>query len=102
MAVSYQKLYIYTLGDFLVRKEDKTIFSGENSYLNKRWCLFLYLLFNKGQKVSDQELIKQLNLEENVSPHQSLRALVYRLRKDLNFENGNFILNENGKFNRKL
>jgi tetratricopeptide (TPR) repeat protein len=98
MAVSYQKLYIYTLGDFLVRKEDKTIFSGENSYLNKRWRLFLYLLFNKGQKVSDQELIKQLNLEENVSPHQSLRALVYRLRKDLNFENGNFILNENGGY----
>jgi two-component SAPR family response regulator len=98
MTVSYQKLYIYTLGDFLVRKEDETIFSGENSYLNKRWRLFLYLLFNKGKKISDQELIQQLNLEENVSPHQSLRALVYRLRKDLNFENGNFILNEKGGY----
>ncbi|MFW5736656.1 MAG: BTAD domain-containing putative transcriptional regulator [Halanaerobium sp.] len=94
MAVSYQKLYIYTLGGFLVRKEDETIFSGENSNLNKRWRLFLYLLFNKGKKIRDQELIQQLNLEENVSPHQSLRALVYRLRKDLNFENSNFILNE--------
>jgi len=98
MTVSYQKLYIYTLGDFLVRKEDEIIFSGENSYLNKRWRLFLYLLFNKGKKISDQELIQQLNLEENVSPHQSLRALVYRLRKDLNFENGNFILNEKGGY----
>ena len=94
MAVSYQKLYIYTLGDFLVRKEDETIFSGKTSYLNKKWLLFLYLLFNKGQKISNQELIKLLNLEENVSPNQSLRALVYRLRKDLNFENNDFILNE--------
>ncbi|MFP4020881.1 MAG: BTAD domain-containing putative transcriptional regulator [Halanaerobium sp.] len=98
MSVSYEKLYIYTLGDFLVRKEDKTIFSGEKSYLNKRWHLFLYLVFNKGNKISKQELIKELNLEENVSPNQSLRALVYRLRKDLNFGNNNFILNEKGGY----
>jgi len=94
MAVSYEKLYIYTLGDFMIRREDETIFSGKTSYLNKKWRLFLYLLFHKGQKVSNQELIKFLNLEENVSPNQSLRALVYRLRKDLNFEDNDFILNE--------
>jgi DNA-binding SARP family transcriptional activator len=94
MGGSYEKLYIYTLGDFMVRKEDKTIFSGKSSYLNKKWRLFLYLLFNKGQRISNQELIKLLNLEENVSPNQSLRALVYRLRKDLDFKNNDFILNE--------
>jgi DNA-binding SARP family transcriptional activator len=98
VTVSYQKLYIYTFGDFRVRKEDKTIFSGEDSYLSKRWRLFLYLLFNRGKKISDQELIQQLNLAKNVSPHQSLRALVYRLRKDLNFKNNNFILNEKGGY----
>ena len=98
MGGSYEKLYIYTLGDFLVRKEDKIIFSGEKSYLNKRWRLFLYLVFNKGKKISKQELIKKLNLEENVSPNQSLRALVYRLRKDLNFSDNNFILNEKGGY----
>ncbi len=98
MTVSYKKLYIYTLGNFMVRKEDEIIFSGENSYLDKKWRLFLYLLFNKGGKISYQELIKNLNLEENVSPNQSLRALVYRLRKDLNFENHNFILNEEGGY----
>ena len=98
MGGSYEKLYIYTLGDFLVRKEDEIIFSGEKSYLNKRWRLFLYLVFNKGKKISKQELIKKLNLEENVSPNQSLRALVYRLRKDLNFSDNNFILNEKGGY----
>ena len=98
MAASYQKLYIYTLGNFIVRKEDETIFSRESSYLNKKWRLFLYLLFNQGEKISYQELIKLLNLEENVSPDQSLRALVYRLRKDLNFENNDFILNEKGGY----
>ena len=93
MSVNYQKLYIYTFGNFLVRKEDKIIFSGENSHLNKRWQLFLYLLFNRDKKISNQKLIKLLNLEENVSPQQSLRALVYRLRKDLDLKNSKFIIN---------
>ena len=98
MSISYEKLYIYTLGDFLVRREDKTIFSGEKNYLNKKWRLFLYLVFNRDKIISNHELIKQLNLEENVSPNQSLRALVYRLRKDLNFGDNNFILNEQGGY----
>jgi len=98
VSVNYQKLYVYTLGNFLVRKEDEILFSGENSYLNKRWQLFLYLLFNKDKKISDKKLIKLLNLEENVSPYQSLRALVYRLRKDLDFKNSNFIINKKGGY----
>lgn len=98
MSVNYQKVYVYTLGDFLVRKENEIIFSGENSYLNKRWQLFLYLLFNRGKKIRDKKLIKLLNLEENVSPHQSLRALVYRLRKDLDLKNSNFIINQKGGY----
>ena len=98
MTVHYRKLYIYTLGNFLVRGENKVLFSGENKYLNKRWRLFLHLLFNKGNKVTDGELIKELNLEENVEPHQSLRALVYRLRKDLKFTDSKFILSDQGGY----
>lgn len=98
MTVHYRKLYIYTLGDFLVRGENKIIFSGANKYLNKRWRLFLHLLFNKGNKVTDGELIEKLNLEENVEPHQSLRALVYRLRKDLKFTESEFILSDPGGY----
>lgn len=94
MTVHYRKLYIYTLGNFLVRGEDQILFSGENKYLNKRWRLFLHLLFNKGNKVTDNELIKELDLEENVEPHQSLRALVYRLRRDLKFTDSKFILSD--------
>lgn len=98
MTVHYRKLYIYTLGNFLVRGENEVLFSGENKYLNKRWRLFLHLLFNKGNKVTDNELIKELDLEQNVEPHQSLRALVYRLRKDLRFTDSKFILSDQGGY----
>lgn len=98
MTVHYRKLYIYTLGNFLVRGEDRVLFSGENKYLNKRWRLFLHLLFSRGNKVTDSELITELGLEENVEPHQSLRALVYRLRKDLKFTDSKFILSDQGGY----
>jgi tetratricopeptide (TPR) repeat protein len=98
MTVHYRKLYIYTLGNFLVRGEHEVLFSGKNKYLNKRWRLFLHLLFNKGNKVTDKELIRELDLEENVEPHQSLRALVYRLRKDLRFTDSKFILSDQGGY----
>ncbi|MFW6280630.1 MAG: AfsR/SARP family transcriptional regulator, partial [Halanaerobium sp.] len=74
------------------------IISGKNKNLNKRWWLFLYLLFNDGKKMTYQELIDLLNLKENVSPNQSLRALVYRLRNDLNLKNKEIILNDQGGY----
>ena len=92
------KLYIYTFGNLLVRKEEEVLFSGENKNLNKRWRLFLLLLFNKGEKLTDQELIRKLELEENVVPRQSLRALVYRLRKDIEMKGTDFILSEQGGY----
>ncbi|MFW6378215.1 MAG: BTAD domain-containing putative transcriptional regulator, partial [Bacillota bacterium] len=97
-AVAQKKLYIYTFGNLLVRKEEKVLFSGENKNLNKRWHLFLLLLFNKGKKLTDQELIQKLELDENVEPRQSLRALVYRLRKDIKLDGTDFILSEQGGY----
>lgn len=96
--VANNKLYIYTFGNLLVRKEEKILFSGENKNLNKRWHLFLLLLFNKGKKLTDQELIRKLALDENVVPRQSLRALVYRLRKDIKLDGTDFILSEQGGY----
>ena len=82
MTNSYQKLYVYTFGKLIIRKNDKTLFSG-NRNLNKRWKLFLILLINRGKTISDQKLIEELNLNNNVTPIQSLRALVYRIRKEI-------------------
>ncbi|MFN2363946.1 MAG: BTAD domain-containing putative transcriptional regulator [Halarsenatibacteraceae bacterium] len=93
-----KKLYIYTFGNLLVRKEEQVLFSGENKNLNKRWHLFLLLLFNKGKKLTDQDLIRKLALDENVEPRQSLRALVYRLRKDVKLDGTDFILSEQGGY----
>lgn len=98
MTVHYRKLYVYTLGNFLVRGENKVLFSGKNKHLSKRWRLFLHLLFNRGNKVADSKLIRELDLEDNVEPHQSLRALVYRLRKDLKFTENKFILSTQGGY----
>ncbi len=97
-AIAQKKLYIYTFGNLLVRKEEKVLFSGENKNLNKRWHLFLLLLFNKGKKLTDQELIQKLELDDNVEPRQSLRALVYRLRKDIKLDGTDFILSEQGGY----
>ena len=98
MTAVNHKLYVYTFGNLLVRKEEEVLFSGENKNLNKRWRLFLLLLFNKGEKLTDQELIRELELEENVAPRQSLRALVYRLRKDIEMKGTEFILSEQGGY----
>ena len=94
-----QKLYIYTFGKLLIRKGDKTLFSG-NKKLNKRWKLFLFLLCRRGETVSDQELIRELNLTENATPRQSLRALVYRLRKEIGTDNNHksYIYTERGGY----
>ncbi|MFW6301728.1 MAG: BTAD domain-containing putative transcriptional regulator [Bacillota bacterium] len=97
-AIAQKKLYIYTFGNLLVRKEEKVLFSGENKNLNKRWHLFLLLLFNKGKKLTDQDLIRKLELDDNVEPRQSLRALVYRLRKDIKLDGTDFILSEQGGY----
>ena len=97
MVGDYQKLCIYTFGGLLIRKGDKTLFSG-NGKINKRWKLFLLLLFRSGETVSDQKLIKELDLDENFTPKQSLRALAYRLRKVIKQEKNTYIYTEKGGY----
>ena len=99
MVNSYQNLYVYTFGKLIIRKNDKTLFSG-NRNLNKRWKLFLILLINRGKTISDQKLIEELNLENNVTPIQSLRALVYRIRKKISKKENQapFIYTDNGGY----
>ncbi|MFW6268747.1 MAG: AfsR/SARP family transcriptional regulator [Bacillota bacterium] len=96
---SYGKVYIYTLGQLFIRHGDKVLFSG-NRKLNKRWKLFLLLLCRRGQTISDQQLISELNMAENATPRQSLRALVYRLRRDLaaRHSSSSFIYTERGGY----
>ena len=99
MANDYQKLYIYTFGNLVIRKNDSTLFSG-NRNLNKRWKLFLILLINRGKTISDQKLIEELNLHDNITPIQSLRALIYRIRKQISKKENQtpFIYTDNGGY----
>lgn len=98
MVPGYEKLYINSLGELLVKKGEEVIFSGLGNKINKRWKLFLILLFNKGEVVYDNKLFQELNLTENTDPHQALRALIYRLRKDIRNREGNYIFSENGGY----
>ncbi|GEM_PF-1431962 len=98
MKTSYEKLYIYTFGDLLVRREEELLFSGRGRQLNKQWRLFLLLLFQRGETVPYNYLIEQLNLDKNFTPRQSLRTLVYRLRQELSISGCNFILSKEGGY----
>ncbi len=99
MINSYQKLYVHTFGQLIIKKGDEILFSG-NKKLNKRWKLFLLLLCKRGESISDNKLIFELGLEENATPRQSLRALIYRLRKEINGKknNGDYILTKKGGY----
>mgnify|MGYP006271710531 CR=1 FL=1 len=102
MINNYKKLYIYTLGQLTIKKGEQILFSG-NQKLNKRWKLFMLLLAHRGEILSDNELIYELSLDENATPRQSLRALIYRLRKEINFKDEDYINTHKGgySFNTK-
>ena len=102
MLNNYKKLYIYTLGQLIIKKGEQILFSG-NQKLNKRWKLFMLLLAHRGEILSDNELIYELSLDENATPRQSLRALIYRLRKEINFKDEDYINTHKGgySFNTK-
>jgi len=97
MINNYKKLYIYTLGQLTIKKGESILFSG-NQKLNKRWKLFMLLLAHRGEVLSDNELIYDLNLTDNVTPRQSLRALIYRLRKEINTKNEDYINTHKGGY----
>ncbi|MFW5790647.1 MAG: AfsR/SARP family transcriptional regulator [Bacillota bacterium] len=98
MVPNYENLIINTLGEFIIKKGDKTIFSDQGPKLRKRWRLFFILVFNRGERISDHKLIKKLNLTDSSDPNQALRALIYRLRQDIKNREGNYIFSENGGY----
>ncbi|MBF8437019.1 hypothetical protein I0Q91_08020 [Halanaerobiaceae bacterium Z-7014] len=98
MVPNYDNLIINTLGELSIKKGDEIIYTEQGPKLRKRWRLFLILLFNRGEKISDTRLIQELNLADNSNPNQALRALIYRLRQDIRNREGNFIFSENGGY----
>jgi len=82
---------IYTLGRFLIKKGNQVL-ASDIQEMNKQWKLFFYLLFHANETVTHRELINSLNLAENDYPQQSLRGLVYRLRKNLSDDKDNPIV----------
>ena len=98
MIPNYENLIINTLGQLLIKKGDEVILSDQGLKLNKRWRLFFILLFNRGERVSDNKLIQELGLTDNTDPNQALRALIYRLRQDIKNREGNYIFSENSGY----
>lgn len=97
MKTKFVRLKIYVLGDLLIKKGDNVLYSGRSRALNKRWKLFLLLLFRK-DKVTIEELIDKLDLEKNEAPRQSLRSLIYQLRRDIQSEDFTYIANGSGGY----
>lgn len=78
---SNNRLEIFTLGQFLVKRGDEvlTLDAGRSS---KLWKLFKYLFSYRGK--TTEELMESLYPEEEpIDPERTLRNLVYRLRRFL-------------------
>ncbi len=74
-------LEVYTLGRFLVKKDDNLI-SDENSYANKLWELFQYLLSNMNKVQPIETIIDDLEFDlEMLDARNALENRIYRLRK---------------------
>ena len=95
------KLYVYTFGNLNIKKGNENLYTG-NGKLNKCWKLLLFLISKSGETISQKRLIEELNLDKNVTPKQSLRTLVYRLRKEIKEEEEFIITEEKGyRFNKE-
>ncbi len=91
MSKNFHEIYIYTLGNFLIKKDNKVLASGYGD-LNKKWKLFIYLIFKAGEVVSHEELFHKLDLSANGYPDSSLRVLVSRLRKRIDGQGDSLII----------
>ncbi len=101
MQAKFARLKIYVLGDLLIKKGDNVLYSGRSRILIKRWKLLLLLLFQEGEKLTVEELIDKLDLEKNEAPRQSLRSLIYQLRRDISSEGFTYIANGSGGYHLK-
>lgn len=72
---------IYTLGSVKLEKGEETLVEGSSS-LSKRWYLYMVLFFHSHETLSIPYLTEKLDMQDNDSPKQSLRMMVYRLRQN--------------------
>ena len=80
------KAEIFTLGRFVIRRGEKVL-SKSSVRAEKVWTLFKYLLTCRGKTVTAEKVMDDLWPEQDCKdPQQTLRSLVYRLRRLLNDE----------------
>lgn len=80
------RLMIFTLGRFEIYHKEKGFYniSGRST---KLWCLFKYLLLNKGKRIPPETILENLYPnEEYENPKNTLQNIIYRLRKILSHE----------------
>ncbi|MEG1944976.1 MAG: BTAD domain-containing putative transcriptional regulator [Oscillospiraceae bacterium] len=96
-----QILEIHMFGDFSLALGDNRV-SSTDSPSHKLWLLMQYLILRRGHFVPQNELIDILWPNAEISnPPNSLKALVFRLRKQLDLlgcSGGDVILQEDGGY----
>lgn len=101
-AITAKLLQVYTLGKFLIIKEDILI-SEQKPHSSKLWELFQYLLCHPGEVKSSEEIIADLDFNmELVDAKNALENRVYRLRKmlfhDEKYKSGKYIQFKHGGY----
>jgi two-component SAPR family response regulator len=90
-----ERLEIYTLGRFMLKKKDKLL-SGAISRSYRLWELFKYLLTYRGKGVLPEIALEKLWPEQDyVDPKRTFRNSIYRLRHLLTKE---FPLGSNAEY----
>ena len=91
-----EKLEIYTLGRFLVKRQDKVL-SEQAGRSHRVWDLFKYLVTHRNKSALPEVIIETLwPGQEYSDPKRALRTPVYRLRQLLSDrdieENSDFVI----------
>ncbi|MEG1809623.1 MAG: winged helix-turn-helix domain-containing protein, partial [Oscillospiraceae bacterium] len=78
-----QLLEIHMFGEFSLSLDGKAI-SSKEAHSHKLWLLMQYLIIRRGHIAGQKELIEILWPNSEISnPQNSLKTLVFRLRKQL-------------------
>ncbi|NLC11136.1 MAG: hypothetical protein GX767_02655, partial [Firmicutes bacterium] len=74
-----ERLEIYTLGRFLVKRDNKVI--SECWRTSKPWLLFKYFLTHRGKNILPESALENLwPQQQYTDPRRAFRSLVFRLR----------------------
>ncbi|MGM0420000.1 MAG: AfsR/SARP family transcriptional regulator [Bacillota bacterium] len=101
-AIAAKLLQVYTLGKFLIIKDEKII-SEQKPQSSKLWELFQYLLCHPGEVKPIEEIIEDLDFDmELVDAKNALENRIYRLRKmlfiDEKYQSGKYIQYKHGGY----